>query len=327
MRLGRGKARIGQYPGDTRAIEPCGDDPACVRLLVRACRRIDSHNDALQIRHIRTVDLLQQWARPQGVGVVLDQFTIKFLSAETRSAIEFADMIDKARGEVRRILFGSHAPDRNCRIGDHGFQERQGTRRRRNNLTRLGAEPQSELQHVPALLQIAPFRQFVTPGGAELRAAQAVRILRGEHRGSRAIGPEKPAAACFEARTFGAGHRHDPRRSVDHDFAHVGKRFADKCDIAGFDRGKGRKCVNHAVDPFCTHPCLAGAAPAEYQPCVPFTAWRLLCIAPPDHPFPDRGSRLPFVQIGSGPILLPAFPQVHRSSRQCASGRCAIRRC
>ena len=62
----------------------------------------------------------------------------------------------------------------------------------KTGLASLREETQAELQHVPSVLRLAPFRQLVHPGGIELRPAQGLWLMRAVGRRGRPVGPDQP---------------------------------------------------------------------------------------------------------------------------------------
>jgi hypothetical protein len=112
---------------------------------------------------------------------------------------------------------------------------------------------------------MAPFGEFVGPGGGELRAAQAVGILGGIGISHRAVAPLQTAAARRPGGPLKAPiRRENARRPLDHHFAHVVFGLADQRD-----RAHRRIASHQTAHPFRAGPGLAGAAPADQQPSGP----------------------------------------------------------
>ena len=79
-----------------------------------------------------------------------------------------------------------------------GFLVGFGTRYAGGTASRT--EAQAELQHVPGLGAAVPAAEFVTPGGLELRTAQAFRIFGGKELRRSAVGPDELVFRDFEIR-------------------------------------------------------------------------------------------------------------------------------
>ena len=173
------------------------------------------------------------------------------------------------------------------------------------------AEAKPELQHVKGFLAMLPFGQLVAPGEMKLRPAQAFWIFGGEYLGHRAIRPDQPAAGDLEIRPLQPGDATDAGHAVDHHLAGIAKRFGDQRDTKiGPVSGAGEP-----MHPFCTRPCLAGAATAEQQPAAPTPRRRPLVIATGDLPVLDgeifRGKRIED-GIAIGIARHPASPRRQR---------------
>ena len=80
-------------------------------------------------------------------------------------------------------------------IGHQPLEQRDRPRRGGDHLPRPLAKAQPELQHVESRVGMAPLGELVGPGGAELRAAQAFRILRRKGFRHRAVRPFADAGA------------------------------------------------------------------------------------------------------------------------------------
>lgn len=156
------------------------------------------------------------------------------------------------------------------RIAEQPLDQRQRPRRRGDQLPRPGAEPQPELQHVEAGFGVAPFRQLVAPRRLELRTAQTIRIVGGEHLADRAVRPFQPLAGGDPFRALAA--RRDPQQAgfaFHHHLAGVVPAFADQRDPAVRPRRIRRRAGHHRPHPFGAGAGLAGAAAAEHQPGSP----------------------------------------------------------
>ncbi len=183
---------------------------------------------------------------------------------------------------MRGIGVRRRARQRGARIGDQPLDQRDRPRRRGDELARPQPQPQAELQHVEGRVRVPPFRQFVAPGGVELRPAQAFRILGRESVRHRAVLPFQPPPRRHPEGPLGARrHPQQSGRALDHHLAHVVLAFPDECDAAMPAIGVGRDAKRERAHPFGAEPRLAGAAPAEHQPRRPRPSivrgsWRLL---------------------------------------------------
>jgi hypothetical protein len=158
------------------------------------------------------------------------------------------------------------AAHHHLRIGEKAPQQRDRTRRGGDELARL-AQAQAELQHVPGLLGMAPFRELVAPGGGELRAAQGIRVLGREQLGNRPVRPDEPAQGRRPGRALTPGMNREQAGGPLHH--HVARRpvgFTDEHDTARPGLGKARLAQGHAAHPLGTRAGFAGTAAAQHQP-------------------------------------------------------------
>ena len=149
----------------------------------RRGRRIDRHHDRGRApapsRRARSISA----ARQQRVGPVLDDLGVELLAAEPRAAIA-AD--DRARGKPARDwrALAAVAARRHRASADRpAALFISGIGRGVVVTTCRGASPSRKpnCSMSQAFVGVAPFGQLVAPGGAELRAAQALRIFGREH--------------------------------------------------------------------------------------------------------------------------------------------------
>ena len=174
----RRQGRVGENIEHSCLFNPRGDDAAIVGALAGTRRRIDGDDDALERRRLMDARALQHVARPQRVLALVEDFAVEFLASQSRAGILRDDAFEKGRRKIGGVLARQGAGHDARRIGDQLLEERQRTRRRGHQLTRPVAETQAKLQHVPCLPGVAPFGEFVAPGGVKLRPAQAFRIFR-----------------------------------------------------------------------------------------------------------------------------------------------------
>jgi len=128
------------------------------------------------------------------------------------------------------------------RIGKQALDQCARPRRRGDDLARLRAEAQRELQHIERGVGAPPFRQLVRPRGAELRAAQTFRIIRRKRLGDRAIAPFDAPPARYPDRAFAARMRGEHAgHAFDHHLAHIVLGFADQRDAPDRLRREGRQ--------------------------------------------------------------------------------------
>jgi hypothetical protein len=126
------------------------------------------------------------------------------------------------------------------------------------------AKPQAELQHVPGLAGVAPFRELVAPGAIELRAAQLVRFGRVVAEGDRAGVELEPDRLLRHLRLLmRREHRQDPALAEHHDLFEVLLRLRDQRNAPG------ALGVNLLAHPFGAAAGLAEAAAGQHQPCQP----------------------------------------------------------
>ena len=150
------------------------------------------------------------------------------------------------------------------------LQQRDGARRGGDDALRPAAEAQGELQRVPGVVGPAPLAELVAPGGVELRPAQAVGIVGGEHLGDGAVGPDELVPGDLELGALvGRIDRQQARHALDHDAAHLGDGVADEGDAARAAVGERRLAERLGAHPFGAGAGLAGAAAAEHEPRVP----------------------------------------------------------
>ena len=117
-----------------------------------------------------------------------------------------------------------------------------------------------------------PGAEFVGPGGAELRPAQAVGILGREGVGDAAVGEFQPAARAFEHRPrLRRPARQGPQagRPLDHHLAHIVQGRADQGQPTA-----GPQRLGLIRQPFGARLGLARAPPAQKQPGPPRLAPR-----------------------------------------------------
>ena len=224
----------------------------------------------------RDATILQQRARPQRVGPVLDHLRLEFLPADARARIAAHHGLQKRRRQIMRIGPRPRPRHHAGRVVDQLLQQRVRPRRGGDQLPRLGAEPQAELQHVERVLRIAPFRHLVRPRAAELRPAQAFRIVGGKCLRDLAVAPFQPFSRRLPHRPLvPAMHRQQSGDALDHHLAHVVLGLADQRDMRGFFGGERRQPQRLRANPFGAGAGLAGAAAADHQPGVPgFSGWR-----------------------------------------------------
>ncbi len=123
----------------------------------------------------------------------------------------------------------------------------------------------AELQHVPGLLDMAPFRELVAPGGLELRPAQRIRILGREHMRDGAVSPFELRSVGDQAgRSPGSWMREQARRALDHDVARVSEGLADERDAAA--PARRRQPAEAGARAPITHSAPARVLPAPRPP-------------------------------------------------------------
>ena len=280
-----GDGRISQHIARAVLGETAADDPASIGAAPPARRRIDRHHDAGELRRRAEAEPLDHLAAPQRIGAIVDQFAVDLLPPEPRAAIAADDTLQESRREIAEIGRRAGARDHRA-LGLHQpLHERRRARRRGDQLSRQRAEPEPELQHVPARLLMAPFAELVRPGRLELRAAQAFRILGRKAQRHRAVRPFEPPARGLPLRPLAGGvHREEARDALDHHVADIGQRLADQRDAPDRPRGIARPPERQAADPFRPGARLAGAAPADHQPGEPVAGRRQLVVARPEIP-------------------------------------------
>ena len=218
---------------------------------------------------------LQHVARPQRVLALVEDLAVELLTPQSRAGILRDDAFQKGRRKIGGVLARQRARHDARRMGDQLFQKRQRTRRRRDELTRPVAETQAKLQHVPCLPGVAPFGEFVAPGGVKLRPAQAFRIFRRKRLRHGARVPDDTLSRRLPARPLARRmHGEQAGDAFDHHVAHVGRRLADKRDAPERPRRKLRASERKRFHPFGAGAGLARAASAEDQPCAPRRAAR-----------------------------------------------------
>src|SRR6185312_13485630 len=105
-------------------------------------------------------------------------------------------------------------------------------RRRRDHRLWVAADAQAEHRLIPRV-GIAPRRNLVTPQFFVLLAANALRLVGGEHQRARAIGPFEARLRRSIVGTFCArANGEDSRLALDHDVARVIARWRDEVDEA-----------------------------------------------------------------------------------------------
>ena len=241
VRPGRLHGRVLQHEEPALAGHAGRHDPAGGGAPMSSRRRINRDDDA---RHRgRRVDPapLHHVAREERVGPLLDEGALEFLSAEPRAGVARDDPIEKGRREVQRVGAGRDRRDGARRVRRETLQQRDRPRRSRHQFARVRAESEAELQHVPRRIRVAPFRELVRPGSAELRAAQTVRIVGGEALRDRAVAPLEPLARRLPLRTVVAAmHREKARDALHHHLARICGRFAHERDAPDRRSCEGR---------------------------------------------------------------------------------------
>ena len=171
---------------------------------------------------------------------------------------------------MRGVGIGGGARHRRARVGDQPLDQRDRLWRRGDQLARPGPKPQTELQIVEGLVGRAPIRQFVAPGGVELRPAQLLGIVGRERGRHRAVRPFQPPPRRGPCRAFAARRMaQNAGRAFDHHLAGVMRGLADQRDVERALLGIGLRTKGLRAHPFGPCPCLAGAAAPEHQPCRP----------------------------------------------------------
>src|SRR4029078_3153970 len=115
----------------------------------------------------------------------------------------------------------------------------------------------------------APLAKLVAPGGVELRPAQAVGVVSGEHLCNCAVAPDELIARYLEAWALGGVvDRQKPRHTFEHYAADLADRLTGQGDAVGalhIVRGAHRT----RSYPFGAGACLARASPTEHEPSAP----------------------------------------------------------
>ena len=292
--------------------------PQAARALARTCRRIDRDHDALQRRRFADAATLQQRARPQRVGPVLDDLALELLPPEPRAGIAPHHGLQKGRRQIVGVVARRRPRHHAGRILDQPFQQRCRARRGGDQLPRLRAEPQAELQHVEGVLRIAPLRHLVGPRAGKLRPAQALRVLGGKRLRDLAVAPFQPFSRRQPGRPLvPAMHRQQSGDALDHHLAHVMLGLADQRDTRGFFGCERRQPKRLRAHPFRAGARLAGAAAADHQPGVPGLAvgresGRGLVVVGEDFPVLIEVVHLPRLQVCQqvDPLFLGPFAPV-----------------
>ena len=149
--------------------------------------------------------LVEIAALPQPGHAALDDLALELLPAQRRVAVAALHLGQEGRRQVVGVVGGARAAGGGGVVVHDALQERDRPRRGGDDDLRQRAQAQRELQRVPGDVGPAPLAQLVAPGGVELRPAQAVGIVGGEHLGDGAVGPDQPVAA--RPRAWGARRR------------------------------------------------------------------------------------------------------------------------
>ena len=131
---------------------------------------------------------LDQRARPQRAGRLLDDFGVQFLPADRAAVVARGDARQtNAVGEKSGVVEGRAAGDDRVGVLDELFDELGRTRRRGDHRLRLVAEPQAQHRLIERV-GIAPGGEFVQPQLHVLLAAQPVRLLGRENLATAPLG-------------------------------------------------------------------------------------------------------------------------------------------
>ena len=168
---------IGEDVAPALPVDAAGEDAAGVGLGAGGGGRIDGDDDAGEIG--RDVEALpfDLGAVPERVVAILDQLAVEFLAAEAGTGVAADHGVEEARRQIEGVGAGRGARHHGRGIGDQAFDQGDRTRRRGGDLAGPSAEAQTELQHVPHLLGMAPLGDLVGPGDLELGAAQGFRVV------------------------------------------------------------------------------------------------------------------------------------------------------
>ena len=185
--------------------------------------------------------LLEVAALPQAGHALFDDLAFQLLLADERVAVAALHLGQERRRQEAGVVGGARAGGGGGVVFQHLLQQRDGARRGGDHALRPLAEPQRKLQRVPGVVGLAPLAELVAPGGIELRSAQAVGIVGGEHLGDGAVGPDELVLGDLELGALvGRIDREQARHALDHDAAHLGDGVADERDAVRAAVGERR---------------------------------------------------------------------------------------
>ena len=192
---------------------------------------------------------------------------VELLPAEPAALIFRSDLFQESFRQMHSVGRRGRVGQRGGRLGDDGTQQGAVARGGGDDLARLPAQPQPELQHVPGVLALLPFGELVAPGAVELGAPQALRLARREDLRDRAVRPDQPLARRLPL-GLAVGRRagHQPAVAEDHDLARLVERLAQKSDPGTTSRVAWFSALNLRADPFRTRARLARPPSAQDHP-------------------------------------------------------------
>ena len=234
--------------------------------------------------------LVEPALAPQSAAAILDDLAVDFLTTERSATVAFNDAGEEGWREIGRVVGGLGASGDGGFVGDQFLEKRQRTRCRGDDRARMAAETECELEHVPRILGASPFGELIAPGGVELRPAQVVGIVGGEHLGDGSVRPLDLVARDVVVRTLARGvDREQAGNALDHDAADLCDGEADEGDAAGGFVAIGIVAEGASADPFSTGAGLARATSAENEPSLPGLATvgevrNELIVAGPERP-------------------------------------------
>ncbi|MCY1171558.1 hypothetical protein D9M73_116720 [compost metagenome] len=296
--------------------EPDRDDPARIAAApgLGPGGRIDRDHNAHQCRgrlHPRRVELR---GGPQGPLDIGEHFARNLLPPQPRPAIGLLDRGQKSVGQKRilvRAPAGLPTP-----VQRHDPAQQWGrARRRRHHHLRGVAHPHSQHQIVPGRVTLAPFGEFVAPGGGMFGPAQFLGRARRKDRRARLGGELHFGAARAIADRFARPrHRDQPAFPLDHHAPHILDRRANQRDP------RARHRARDLAHPFGTRPRLAETAPGADQPHPPRAGGRLLPLLRPALPAP-----IEFGPLRGGQVAQQGVAHARRQARELEQQRPRLR--
>ena len=272
--VGRAAADAGilQHPGPPVArlaahLDARHHDPAFVAARAPGHGRIDGNDDPVQTGRLVLPGRLKHGGGPQRALDIIQQHALQLLPAQPRAAIARLDLGQEALGQIGAVGIGRRMRHHGRGIAQDPLQHAHIARRGGDDLLRMLAQTQRELQHVPDILGLLPLGQLVHPGRIELRPPQRLGLMRRIAGRGRAIGPDQTLAPGLpDGAAVGRRTGQDARLAKDHHLAHLIEGLTDQRDAVTAPRRRGGRPLDHPPHPFRPGAGLARAAPAHDDP-------------------------------------------------------------